>query len=152
MRLRQKEWTLAVNSWGRASRRNRQSIDHQLNTVSDAVLKIKDHSIIKGHRPEAEQHKAFLDGNSKLDWPDGKHNKIPSSAADVKAYPFPPLDPETVDQAQREEQLYLLGLYKGVATVMGIELRTGADWDRDGQIFDNGFDDFFHVEIVQPRN
>jgi len=136
-----------VNSWGKTSRRNRQSINHRLNSVSDVVLQIKDHSIIQGHRPEAPQHEAFLSGNSELDWPDGKHNKIPSAAADVKAYPFPPLDPETGDQAQREEQLYLLGLYKGVGTVMGIDIRTGADWDLDGQILDNGFDDLFHVEI-----
>ena len=146
-----KGYLSTVNSWGKTSRRNRQSINHRLNSVSDVVLKIKDHSIIKGHRPEAEQHAAFLAGNSKLDWPDGKHNEIPSSAADVQSYPFPPLDPETGDQAQREEQLYLLGLYKGVGAVMGIDIRTGADWDRDGQILDNGFDDFFHVEIVSLR-
>jgi hypothetical protein len=48
----------------------------------------------------------------------------------------------------REEQLYLLGLYVGVASEMGVELRTGADWDRDGEIVDNGFDDFYHVEKV----
>jgi len=53
------------------------------------------------------------------------------------------------DQPLREEQLYLLGLYRGVAEMMDISLRTGADWDRDGEILDNGFDDLFHAEIDQ---
>ncbi len=49
----------------------------------------------------------------------------------------------------REDQLYLLGLYVGVAFALGTTLRTGADWDRDGEIADNGFDDFFHVETIE---
>jgi len=110
--------------------------------MGDIVLQIKDHSVIKGHRGEEEQHQAFVDGNSELDWPDGNHNAYPSKAQDVQAYPFPEKESE-----QREEQLYLLGLYKGVAYMRGIPLRTGADWDRDGEILDNGFDDFFHIEI-----
>ncbi len=108
------------------------------------VIKIKDHSIIKGHRNQAEQTAAFF-GNpqrSKLQWPNGKHNKNPSLAMDVKTWPVP--DNEAV---LREEQLYLLGLYVGLAAGSGIKLRTGADWDSDGEISDNGFDDFFHIEI-----
>jgi len=113
-----------------------------LNAIGDVVLQIKDHSVVKGHRGEAEQHQAFVDGNSKLDWPDGNHNAYPSKAQDVMSYPFP-----QDEQAQREEQMYLLGLYKGVAAVMGIPLRAGGDWDRDGEILDNGFDGFLHVEL-----
>jgi len=131
-----------LNKWGDRSLAERASSDVRLNEMGDIVLQIKDHSVIKGHRGEEEQHQAFVDGNSELDWPDGNHNAYPSKAQDVQAYPFPEKESE-----QREEQLYLLGLYKGVAYMRGIPLRTGADWDRDGEILDNGFDDFFHIEI-----
>jgi peptidoglycan L-alanyl-D-glutamate endopeptidase CwlK len=131
-----------MNKWGAKSQAERATCDTRLNLVGDVVLQIKDHSVIKGHRNKEDQNAAFDAGHSQLRWPDGKHNSLPCKAQDVRAYPWP--DDE---QAQREEQLYLLGLYKGVGHMKGIKIRTGADWDRDGEIADNGFDDFFHVEI-----
>lgn len=131
-----------INKWGANSVAQRATSDSRLNKIGDIVLTVKDHSVVKGHRGQVEQHQAFVDGHSKLDWPDGNHNALPSKAQDVRSYPFPDKKHE-----QREEQLYLLGLYRGVAAMMGVPLRTGADWDRDGEILDNGFDDFFHVEI-----
>lgn len=115
----------------------------RLQSVARKVLLIKDHSILKGHRPEAEQNAAFDSGNSKLRWPRGKHNAVPSKALDVQTYPRPPHERDL-----RNEQFYLLGLYVGIAAEMGIDLLTGADWDDDGELTDNGWDDLFHVEIV----
>ena len=69
----------------------------------------------------------------------------------MQTYPLQKMwekESRTYNQSLREEQLYLLGLYVGVASGMAIMLRTGADWDRDGEIADNGWDDFFHVELV----
>ena len=133
-----------MNKWGSNSILQRLTSDPRLNAIGDVVLQIKDHSVVKGHRGEDEQNEAFnaVPQRSKLPWPKGNHNAYPSKAQDVKAYPFP-----EKEQEQREEQLYLLGLYRGVAEMMGVPLRTGADWDRDGEILDNGFDDFFHAEI-----
>ncbi len=133
-----------MNKWGSNSILQRSTSDPRLNAIGDVVLQIKDHSVIKGHRGEDEQNEAFnaVPQRSKLPWPKGNHNAYPSKAQDVRTYPFP----ET-EQEQREEQLYLLGLYKGVAEMMDIRLRTGADWSRDGNIFDESFNDFFHAEI-----
>lgn len=130
-----------MNKWGGESHRQRSTCDVRLNLVGDIVLQIKDHSVIKGHRNKEEQDSAFP-LFTKLRWPWSKHNKKPSLACDVRAYPWP-----EDKQEQREEQLYLLGLYKGVGHMKGIKIRTGADWDRDGEIKDNGFDDLFHIEI-----
>lgn len=132
-----------MNTFGPSSRRELAGADHRLQEVAHKVLVIKDHSVLKGHRPEDEQNAAFYTKRSKLKWPDGKHNDIPSKALDVQTYPLP----ET-DQALREDQLYLLGLYVGISSEMGTELRSGADWDQDGEVADNGFDDFYHVELV----
>ncbi len=131
-----------MNSFGKSSRAQLATCDARLQKIAHRVLKIKDHSIIKGHRSKEEQNEAFASGASKLKWPKGNHNAIPSKALDAQTYPVPP-----TEQALREDQLYLLGLYKGIASEMGVPLRTGADWDRDGEIADNGFDDFFHAEI-----
>ena len=131
-----------MNKFGRASLKNLSSADHRFEELSRIVLKIKDHSIIKGHRGQVEQDKAYASGASELFWPNGKHNRFPSLAIDVQTYPRP-----DDKQDLREEQLYLLGLYKGIGYLMGIRIRTGADWDNDGEIADNGFDDFFHVQI-----
>ena len=158
-----------MNKWGGESLRQRATSNQRLNEVGDIVLQIKDHSVIKGHRNQTEQDDAFSKGHSKLKWPDGNHNAYPSKAQDVRTYPEPPkpvfdkdpsrmserelrnevkqLRKQVSEQPLREEQLYLLGLYRGVAEVMGVPLRVGGDWDRDGEIADNGFDDFFHVEI-----
>lgn len=134
-----------MNSFGDRSSYQLSTCDIRLQNLARRVVKIKDHSILKGHRPKAEQNAAYyaMPQRSKLKWPDGKHNALPSRAMDVQTYPVP----ET-DQALREDQLYLLGLYVGLAEGMDFELRVGADWDSDGEIADNGFDDFFHVELV----
>ena len=129
------------NKFGRNSRKQLSTADDRLQFLAHIVLKIKDHSVIKGHRNQREQHTAFIEGHSELDWPNGTHNDMPSRAIDVQTYPLP----ET-DQELREEQLYLLGLYKGVAYMKDIPIRSGGDWDRDGEIADTTFDDFFHVE------
>ncbi len=120
--------------------------DPRLRQIAYKVLVIKDHSILKGHRNKEEQNAAFnaTPQRSKLQWPDGKHNAWLSLALDVQTYPRPPYEPDL-----RAEQHYLLGLYVGVGAELGIELITGADWDDDGQVTDNGWDDLFHVEIVE---
>ncbi len=160
-----------MNKWGANSLAQRATSEPRLNKIGDVVLQIKNHSVVKGHRDQQEQHAAFtsVPQRSKLDWPDGNHNALPSKAQDVRTYPAPPVveydktpdkmsEPELQvevkrlrliekDQPLREEQLYLLGLYKGVAVMMDIPLRTGCDWSRDGNVFDNNFDDFFHAEL-----
>lgn len=129
-------------TFGVDSTRELEGADLRLQRIAMKVLAIKDHSILKSHRPKDEQNEAFASGNSKLQWPDGKHNATPSTALDVQTYPRPPHEPDL-----RTEQFYLLGLYVGVAAEMGIELVTGADWDDDGEVADNGWDDLFHIEI-----
>ena len=133
-----------MNEFGDRSNRELATCDHRLQAIAEVVLQLKDHSILKGHRGRVEQTSAFRNGFSKVQWPNGKHNALPSVALDAQTYPRP----ET-EQELREEQFYLLGLYVGVANGMGITLRTGADWDSDGEVSDNGFDDLFHAEIKE---
>ncbi len=135
-----------MNKWGKSSAKHRQSIDWRLNAVSTQVLKLRDHSIIQGHRPEDEQNAAFDAGNSKLRWPDGKHNSIPSTALDMRPHPWP-----KKKETQREDLAYLAGLYVALGSTMELTLRWGGDWDQDGESSDNRWDDLFHIEIVKDK-
>ena len=133
-----------MRAWGRTSKKHRESIDHRLNAVSDKVLQIRDHSIIKGHRPEAEQNDPFDRGASKLRWPDGNHNSIPSKALDMRPYPMP-----EGEETLREDLSYLAGLYVGIGSQAGLRLRWGGDFDQDGETADYRWDDLWHIEIVE---
>lgn len=157
-----------MNVYSRNSRANLVTARKELQMIGPIVLTVKDHSVIKGHRGKDEQNAAYIAGASQLKWPNGKHNGLPSDAIDVRTYPNPPSlsfdgDPDEMtedelrdevkqlrrrfrEQPLREEQCYLLGIYKGVGTAKGVPIRTGCDWGRDGNVFDNSFDDFFHVE------
>ena len=158
-----------MNRFGRNSRKNLSTVDGRGQDTAHRVLLIKDHSIIQGHRGKEKQNAAFDNGYSELRWPDGKHNALPSLAMDVETYPRPPqseLSKEfeqeisgsdnyvfkkvalfLKEQPLREEQFYLLGMYKGVASERGYPSRTGADFDRDGQVSDSTWFDLFHWEL-----
>jgi len=119
-----------------------------LQRVFKGVLQYRDHSVIKGHRDKVEQAKAFLKGTTKLKWPKGKHNKNPSKAVDVEPYPKdPPQEPITVDGKRWARYYYFAGFALGWARANGIKLRWGGDWDGDGQIKDQSFDDLYHFEV-----
>jgi len=42
---------------------------------------------------------------------------------------------------------YMGGMLRGIGHSMGLKIRWGGDWDSDGDINDNKFDDLVHVEI-----
>jgi len=102
--------------------------------------------VICTHRPESEQRKVFLDGKSKVDWPDSKHNTMPSMAVD--AIPIP------VDWSDHKRIAYFAGQVMATARKMfddGLmvhQLRWGGDWDRDTELIDNKFNDLVHYELI----
>jgi hypothetical protein len=99
-------------------------------------------SIVCGHRDETAQNLAYLEGKSKVMWPNGKHNSLPSKAVDVQPYPYnvPTLE---VDLG------YIAGLAVAFGAQMGVKIRWGGDWNQNGETADNKFDDLFHLEIVE---
>jgi hypothetical protein len=40
------------------------------------------------------------------------------------------------------------GMIRGIAKQLNVKVRWGGDWDSDGDVKDNGFDDLVHVEIL----
>ena len=40
------------------------------------------------------------------------------------------------------------GMLRGIAKQLNTNIRWGGDWDNDGEIADNSFDDLVHVELL----
>lgn len=113
--------------------------DERLQLICKEVIKIFDFTILVGHRNEAEQNEAFTKGFSKLRWPNGKHNSLPSKAIDIAPYP--------TDWNDHVMFYLLAGLMIGTAERMGIKLRWGGMWDglQGGK---SKFADLGHFEIL----
>lgn len=117
-----------------------------LQVIFFEVIKTFDCVIVEGHRGEAEQHTAFESGQSKIDWPDGKHNGQPSMAVDV--YPYPVV----LENKKRFYWFagYVLGTAQQLKNAGKIthSLRYGGDWDSDKDIDDQTFNDLVHFELI----
>ena len=127
-------------SFGKSSQDKLATCDPRLQKVFNEVIKHFDCTVIEGHRGEAAQNKAFAEGKSKLKYPQGKHNKTPSLAADVLPYP--------IDWNDTNRMRYFAGFVVGIAATMGIKLRWGGDWNQNTELKDNSFNDLPHFELV----
>ena len=125
--------------FGKRSKSRLATCDSRLQNLFNEVIKHFDCSVLEGHRGEKEQNEAYAKGNSKLRYPDGKHNKIPSVAVDVVPYP--------IDWQDRERMTYFAGFVMGIASGMGLKIRWGGDWNMNTELKDNNFDDLPHFEI-----
>jgi len=130
--------------YGKASKERLATVDSRLKSVMEQVIKIMDVTIACGHRTKQQQWNAFKNGKSQKQWPNSKHNRLPSQAVDVVPY----IKGQGAQWDDREAITYMAGLIVGIGYARGIEIRWGGDWDRDGQISDNNFDDLFHFELV----
>jgi len=95
--------------------------DTDLNLLFDEVLLHWDHSILDGHREEARQNQYYKEKKSKLKWPNSKHNRYPSRAADVAPYP--------IDWDNRQRFLEFRGVVYAIASRLEIKLNKTISWD-----------------------
>jgi peptidoglycan L-alanyl-D-glutamate endopeptidase CwlK len=115
--------------------------DVRLQEVCEIAVEIMDFTIITGYRDKAAQAKAFSEGNSKLKYPESKHNNYPSEAVDIAPYP--------IDWNDRSRFDLLAGIMLGIAHLHGINLRWGGDWDGTFNPKANKFADLGHFEIKE---
>ena len=127
--------------FGKRSKERLATCDTRLQEVFNEVIKYVDCSILEGHRDKERQNQLYIEGKTKVKYPNGRHNSSPSNAVAVTPYP--------VDWADRERQTLFAGFVIGIARSMGITLRWGGDWDMDFQVMDNRFDDFPHFEVKE---
>lgn len=116
-----------------------------LQIIFNEVIKYVDVSIICGHRGKEEQNAAFDAGYSQVQFPDGKHNTIPSMAVDVTPYPEMYSDANELRRLAgyviaTAQQLYNQGKISHLIT-------NGSDWDNDFDEEDHRFIDLPHYEL-----
>ncbi|MDF1546117.1 MAG: M15 family peptidase [bacterium] len=117
-----------------------ETCDIRLARLFMKVVEHYDCSVLCGHRPQEIQDYAFEHGNSKLKWPDSKHNTKPSLAVDLAPYP--------IDWEDALRFAHFAGYVKAIADRMGYAIRWGGDWDSDGSTNDQNFMDLGHFEIL----
>lgn len=116
--------------YGKRSMQRLSTVHEDLQAIAHELIKHMDVSVLCGHRGEREQEAAFVAGNSKLQWPRSKHNKLPSLAIDLAPYPI-----DWDDIARFNE---MCDLVEAIAKDKGIKVRMGRDFS---------FRDYPHVEL-----
>ena len=137
-------------SFSKASLEKLDTCDPRLQMIFKEVVRYVDCTILCGHRGQKEQDEAFAKGLSKLKWPNGEHNKVPSRAVDVAPYPVKWGEQGTAEQRKKDiaRFYFFAGYVKSVADNMSIKLRWGGDWDSDLDFNDQNFDDLPHFELI----
>tara|TARA_R110000765_G_scaffold237295_1_gene339981 strand:- start:408 stop:785 length:378 start_codon:yes stop_codon:yes gene_type:complete len=121
--------------FGKKSKERLKGVKPKLVNVLNELVKIMDVTIIEGLRTEARQKELVAQGKSKTKY--SKH--LQGKAVDLAPYP--------INWKDRERFHYMGGMVRGIGKQMGVRIRWGGDWDSDGEIKDNSFDDLVHVEI-----
>jgi len=121
--------------FGKRSRERLKGVDARLVNVLNELIKIMDVTIIEGLRSKERQEQLLAQGKTKTKY--SKH--IEGKAVDLAPYP--------INWEDREMFHYMGGMLRGLGKAMGVNIRWGGDWDSDGDINDNKFDDLVHVEI-----
>mgnify|MGYP003149633315 FL=1 len=121
--------------FGKRSKQRLKGVDTKLVNVLNELVKIMDVTIIEGLRSQERQDELVAKGASKTRY--SKH--IQGKAVDLAPYP--------IDWEDRERFHYMGGMVRGIGQQLNVNIRWGGDWDSDGEIKDNNFDDLVHVEI-----
>ena len=121
--------------FGKKSKKRLKGVDARLVNVLNELIKIMDVTIIEGLRSEERQKELLAKGATKVKY--SKH--MEGKAVDLAPYP--------IDWENRDGFHYMGGMIRGIGKQLGINIRWGGDWDSDGDVKDNGFDDLVHVEL-----
>ena len=122
--------------FGKRSKQRLKGVNIVLVHILNKLVEIMDVTIIEGKRTQERQNELVAKGASKTKY--SKH--IEGRAVDVAPYP--------IDWEDRARFHYMGGMLRGIAHEMGVKIRWGGDWDSDGEIADNSFDDLVHVELI----
>ena len=121
--------------FGKRSKERLKGVDHRLIKVLDELIKVMDVTIIEGLRSEERQKELLEKGATKVKY--SRH--MEGKAVDLAPYP--------IDWENRDGFHYMGGMIRGIAHQLGLKIRWGGDWNSDGDVKDNGFDDLVHIEI-----
>jgi len=124
----------------------------KLQKLFHVVLQVQDCTILEGYRSAEKQKEMYETGRSHLKAGQSNHNSVPSTAVDVAPYPIIWGNEKHLTSRQKDEAIkrfiYFAGMVIGIAHTMDIKIRYGGDWDMDGDLSDQNFNDLVHFELV----
>ena len=133
-----------AKTWSRRSKLVFDTLDPRLQVLVTRIRdEVCDVSLTSGYRGPDEQNELYANGASTVRWPDSKHNKRPSVAVDLQPYPYPTYEPKLWGALG-----YIAGRAFAIAAEEGFRIRWGGDWNGNGDLTDQQFDDLFHLELV----
>ena len=124
--------------FGKRSRSRLKGVNPKLVNVLNEAIKLMDLTILEGLRSVERQKELVASGASKT----MKSKHLKGMAVDVTPYP---IDFDSAKGINRH--YYMAGMLRGIAHMMKIPVRSGADWDSDGEIKDQKFNDLVHLEL-----
>ena len=128
--------------FGKKSKEKLATAHPKLQLLMNEAIKTSpiDFVVTCGHRGKEEQNEAARTGHSKLKWPNGNHNAMPSNAVDIVPYP-------NYFKSTQAEWKLLNDHIRATAKRLGTIVRWGGDWDGDGDSKDERFLDIPHWEL-----
>ena len=125
------------------SKRELSTCHPDLQKVLKQAIEFFDFTVLKGHRTEEEQDEAVRKGFSKVNWPQGKHNSVPSHGVDIAPW----VRGQGIPWANSQLFHYMAGIVMGIAVASNVKLRWGGDWNRNNRSGDESFKDLGHFEL-----
>jgi len=102
-------------------------------TICRTVIQDYDFTILCGYRDKISQNAAYPKYTT-VKYPGSKHNKIPSLAIDI--IPYDHIRKCIVPWDAYEEMAMLAGHMLMAAYMLGIKIRWGHDWNKNGILWD----------------
>ena len=136
-----------MHPYSNSSLRKLQTCDPELQWLWLEVSKYINVTIVCGHRGKEDQNHAFNSGASKVEYPNSKHNSMPSQAVDAVPASAPKLWALGEDLPSLDYYEFEMAVRR-IADHLGIEYRWGGDGDGDGDYSDQSFNDFAHFERI----
>jgi peptidoglycan L-alanyl-D-glutamate endopeptidase CwlK len=131
---------MAKYKFGKRSRKRLEGVHPDLVKVAEECLNLMDIAIIEGVRSLDKQKDYLRTGATKT----LKSKHLIGHALDLTPYPV-----DMTSDMGIKRHYYMAGMLRGIAHMMDIKIRSGADWDNDGQITDQTFMDLVHIEKIK---
>lgn len=140
-----------MSNFGESSLKVFETLHSDLQLVLVEAIKSTyfDFSLIDGARSNDRQDELYFNGDSKAKAGESAHNcenedgEPESQGVDIIPYPS--------GYSDGQAMLLLAGHIISTAERLGIDIVCGCDWDRDGQVMDTNFKDFWHFELMHWR-
>ncbi len=111
-----------------------ETLHKDLQDICEVAVTLLPFSVIEGHRGKCEQERMNKEGISKVEYPNSKHNSLPSKAMDLVVcigLPYP----------SNDAWEYLANIIKFVGKTMSVNIVWGGDWKENP--------DRYHFELQE---